>query len=69
LILCTKREKTVKAELVERGVSKQQYTFELKGEDVILNNCVDGVNCSKREHAINNRITLLITDGAFLFEK
>jgi len=69
LILCTKREETVKAELVERGISKQQYTFELKGEDVILNNCVDGVNCSKREHAINNRITLLITEGAFLFEK
>lgn len=69
LILCTKRKETVEAELVERGISTQQYTFELKGEDVILNNCVDGVNCSKREHAINNRITLLITEGAFLFEK
>lgn len=68
LILCEKRAETVRAELVERGISERQYTFDLKGEDVILNDCVDGVNCSKREHAINNRVTLLITDGAFLFE-
>jgi outer membrane protein OmpA-like peptidoglycan-associated protein len=69
LILCKKREETVTEELVERGVSGQQYTFNLKGEDVILNDCVDGVNCSRREHAINDRVTLLVTDGAFLFEK
>lgn len=69
LILCKKRQATVETELVERGVSKGQYTFELKGEDEILNDCVDGVNCSKREHIINNRVTLLIIDGAFLFEK
>jgi hypothetical protein len=69
LILCQKRAATVRAELVERGVSEQQYTFELKGEDVILNECVDGVNCSKREHAINNRLSLLVIGGAFLFEK
>lgn len=69
LILCKKRQEIVEAELVERGVLKGQYTFELKGEDEILNDCVDGVNCSRREHVINNRVTLLITDGAFLFEK
>lgn len=69
LILCRKREETVRVELVERAVSEKQYTFALKGEDVILNDCVDGVSCSKREHSINNRVTLLITDGAFLFEK
>jgi len=69
LILCQRRKETVIAELVERGVSEQQYAFELKGEDVILNDCIDGVNCSRREHAVNNRITLLVTEGAFLFEK
>lgn len=69
IILCEKRAETVQAELAERGVSEQQYTFALKGEDVILNGCVDGVNCSRREHAVNNRVTLLVTEGAFLFEK
>lgn len=69
LILCAKREVTVRAELAERGLSEEQYTIELKGEDVILNECVDGVSCSKREHALNNRVSLLITAGAFLFEE
>ena len=69
LILCKKREETLRAELAERAVSEKQYSFELKGEDMTLNDCVDGVSCSKQEHAINNRVSLLITEGAFLFEK
>jgi hypothetical protein len=69
LILCKKRKETIRAELAERNVGEEQYIFELKGEDVILNGCVDGVNCSKQDHAVNNRVTLLIKEGAFLFEK
>ena len=69
LILCAKREVMLRAELEERSISEEQYSFELKGEDVILNKCVDGVNCPKGEHAVNNRISLLITAGAFLFEE
>ncbi|WP_052598256.1 OmpA family protein [Aureispira sp. CCB-QB1] len=69
LILSKKRKETVEAELIERGVSVNQYVFELKGEDEILNDCVDGVNCSRREHAVNNRVSLLVKEGAFLFEK
>lgn len=69
LILSKKRKETVEAELIERGVSANQYVFELKGEDEILNDCVDGVNCSRREHAVNNRVSLLVKEGAFLFEK
>lgn len=69
LILSKKRKETVEAELIERGVSANQYVFELKGEDEILNDCVDGVNCSRREHSVNNRVSLLVKEGAFLFEK
>ena len=33
---------------------------------MILNDCVDGVSCSKQEHAMNNRVSLLITEGALV---
>lgn len=69
LILSKKRAEIVRQELVERAVSEQQYFFEMKGEDEILNDCVDGVTCSRREHAINNRIVLVVRQGAFLFKK
>lgn len=69
LILSKKRATTVREELIERGISEQQFFFELKGEDEILNGCVDGTNCSKREHAINNRVVLIVAEGTFLFKE
>lgn len=69
LILSKKRAEIVQQELKERGVTEEQYFFEMKGEDEILNDCVDGVNCSSREHAINNRVVLVVRQGAFLFEE
>lgn len=67
-ILCKKRAAQLSEELIERGVSNRQYVFEIKGEDEVLNDCVDGVTCSKREHAINNRVVLMVKLGAFLFK-
>ncbi|BDS13336.1 OmpA family protein [Aureispira anguillae] len=69
LLLSKKRAALVQQELIERGVTEEQFFFEMKGEDEILNHCVDGVTCTKREHAINNRIVLIVTSGAFLFKE
>ena len=55
-------------ELEERLVREEQYVFDLKGEDDILNGCVDGVSCSKKEHAVNNRVCLIVASGAFIYE-
>lgn len=69
LILARKRAVVLREELEERGVRPEQYKFELKAEDEILNGCVDGVRCSRREHEINNRVTIEIVEGAFYFKK
>lgn len=69
LILSRKRAAVLTEELEERGVDPAQYQFELKAEDEILNGCVDGVRCSRREHEINNRVTIEIAAGAFYFKE
>ncbi|MGH1334495.1 MAG: hypothetical protein ACRBFS_00090 [Aureispira sp.] len=69
LILSRKRATILAEELEERGVNAQQYTFELKAEDEILNDCVDGVRCNKRAHEINNRVTIEVAEGAFYFKE
>lgn len=68
LILSKKRAAILTEELEERGVSAEQYTFDLKAEDEILNGCIDGVRCSRREHEINNRVTIKVAKGKFFFE-
>ncbi len=68
LLLSRKRAAVLKEELEERGVAAEQYRFELKAEDEILNGCVDGVRCSRREHEINNRGTVAVEEGAFYFK-
>jgi outer membrane protein OmpA-like peptidoglycan-associated protein len=68
-ILSKKRVETIRKELTERQVSPQQYIFEKKGEDEILNHCVDGVSCSRQEHAVNNRVVLVVESGAFIYQK
>lgn len=68
LLLSKRRAVQLEEEFKERGIRAKQYTFEYKGEDHVLNGCVDGVSCSRRAHAINNRVTLSITAGAFYFK-
>ncbi len=68
LILSKKRAAILTEELEERGVNAEQYTFDLKAEDEILNGCIDGVRCSRREHEINNRVTVKVAEGRFFFK-
>jgi len=67
-ILSKKRAELLAKELTERGVAPRQYFFEMKGEDDILNHCVDGVSCSKKEHTVNNRVVLVVNSGAFIYD-
>ena len=69
LILSRKRSLVLAEELEERGVDTEQYRFELKAEDEILNDCVDGVRCSRREHEVNNRVTIEVLNGDFYFKE
>ena len=66
-ILAKKRQELLIKELNERSVSSSQYVFEIKGEDQIINHCVDGVPCSREEHSINNRVVLVVNKGAFIY--
>lgn len=69
LILSQKRATILAEELEERGVNAQQYNFDLKAEEEILNGCIDGVRCSRREHEVNNRVTIEVAEGAFYFKE
>ena len=69
LILSRKRATILAEELEERGVNAQQYSFNLKAEEEILNGCIDGVRCSRREHEVNNRVTVEVAEGAFYFKE
>ncbi|MFL5764833.1 MAG: OmpA family protein [Bacteroidia bacterium] len=55
LILSTKRAQKVMDYLVSKGVPKERIKAEGKGETKILNRCVNGVDCSEREHQYNRR--------------
>jgi len=67
-ILARKRVEEVREELNMRGVSPRQFIFEAKGEDGVLNGCVDGVSCSREEHLVNNRVELIVASGKFLWD-
>lgn len=68
LLLSKRRAALLREELEERGIRPEQYQFELKGEDEVLNGCIDGVRCTSREHAVNNRVTVEVAAGAFYFK-
>jgi outer membrane protein OmpA-like peptidoglycan-associated protein len=55
LILSSKRAQKVMDYLVSKGISKERIKAEGKGETKILNRCVNGVDCSDKEHQYNRR--------------
>lgn len=64
-ILAKNRMAILEKELDKRGVLAQ-VNMRAVGEEEILNRCVEGVNCTKEEHAENNRVEILIVDTATL---
>lgn len=46
--------------LAEHGIQKNRMTGTGYGESKLLNHCVDGVECSEEEHAVNRRTEIRI---------
>jgi outer membrane protein OmpA-like peptidoglycan-associated protein len=55
LSLSEKRSHAVVNYLVSKGIQKKRLKAIGKGETVIRNRCLNGVNCSDEEHAFNRR--------------
>jgi outer membrane protein OmpA-like peptidoglycan-associated protein len=60
--LSLKRAKTVQEYFVQKGVdAKQIKAVKGKGEEELVNNCSDGVECSEEEHAQNRRVQIEVS--------
>lgn len=60
--LSEKRGKAVIDYLVSKGVSASRINAQAFGETQPVNKCVDGVPCTKAEHALNRRTVSTITE-------
>ncbi len=60
LELSIKRAEAVKQYLVKKGIQASRLQTKGFGEGIPLNHCVDGVNCSEMEHAVNRRVEFTI---------
>ena len=59
--LSKKRAKSAVTYLLRKGdIAKSRVVSRGYGEDVLINNCADGVKCSESEHSINRRTELKI---------
>jgi outer membrane protein OmpA-like peptidoglycan-associated protein len=63
LALSERRAKSVKLHMVLKGIDGARVDTRGFGELLILNRCVDGVNCREIEHSINRRAELKIEFG------
>ncbi|PKB44668.1 OmpA family protein [Cellulophaga sp. RHA19] len=46
--------------IISKGVVVEKITANAYGEEVLLNNCEDGVYCTEQEHSVNRRIEIQI---------
>jgi outer membrane protein OmpA-like peptidoglycan-associated protein/tetratricopeptide (TPR) repeat protein len=60
LELSGKRAKAVTDYLVQRGISRSRIEATGFGEELILNQCSDGVECTDEEHSLNRRAEVKI---------
>ena len=58
--LSAKRMKSSLDYLISKGVQEERVTASAYGEEILLNNCKDGVYCTEAEHKINRRIEIVI---------
>ncbi|CAA6813981.1 MAG: Unknown protein [uncultured Aureispira sp.] len=61
-LLSRKRSAYIEKYLANKGIKTTQFTVVAVGETEILNDCANGKPCSKEEHAVNNRVELLVLD-------
>lgn len=63
LELSGKRATAVTSYLLNRGISKSRIDARGFGEELILNRCSDGVECTDEEHSLNRRAEIKIQLG------
>lgn len=55
VMLSRRRAKSIRAFLVNKGVSEKRISVKGIGENQLINNCANGVECTKTQHEENNR--------------
>ncbi len=68
-ILAQDRAEILEKELIKRNINTNQVSFIAKGEEEIINHCVNGVKCSSEEHAENDRIVFVLKTQEEVAEK
>jgi outer membrane protein OmpA-like peptidoglycan-associated protein len=61
-LLSKRRGVFIEEFLEEKGVDPIQFTVVPVGEGEILNDCANGKPCSKKEHAVNNRVEIRVLE-------
>jgi outer membrane protein OmpA-like peptidoglycan-associated protein len=59
--LSDRRAKSTKEWLIKNGISPNRLSSKGYGENQLVNNCSDGVNCTEDEHQQNRRSEFIIT--------
>jgi outer membrane protein OmpA-like peptidoglycan-associated protein len=59
--LSDRRAKSTINWLIKNGVAKNRLTGKGYGENLLVNKCSDGVQCTEEEHQLNRRSEFLIT--------
>ncbi|MBK6285207.1 MAG: OmpA family protein [Draconibacterium sp.] len=60
--LSQKRADSVLQYLVQKGIPKERLVAKGYGETQLLNHCVNGVNCTEKQHLVNRRTEFKILD-------
>ncbi|TDE02608.1 OmpA family protein [Flavobacterium hiemivividum] len=60
--LSDRRAKSTINWLIKNGVAKDRLTAKGYGEYKLINKCIDGVECTEKEHQLNRRSEFIITD-------
>ena len=58
--LSDKRAEATVQYFIKMGISRKRIEAKGFGEELILNRCSDGVDCSEEEHAVNRRVELKV---------
>ena len=50
--------------MIKKGISKKRLTAKGYGESELLNECSDGVPCTREQHQLNRRSEFIVIDGS-----
>ncbi len=54
------RARETAAYLQRNGISEYRLRLDGQGENIILNRCVDNIDCEEEEHVLNRRTEFII---------